>query len=408
MTTSTSTIIETININYNDFNESFLTCATCLYPFDTDSHRPKLLSCSHTVCKTCLERIAELPQSQDTENSGTFLVNDYCHSRTNEAYAVIIGIISVDRMYDHFCFPDFYILLVLESFEIIDSSFRCPICRETIPVPRSGVQSLPPSFVINQLIDLMSRQRRDLVPKCATHANEELLFCETCDIVFCSLCSSSTTSSSTTSPLTLSSSLILPPADPMPSTSNLCSTSTSQLNQNSNDLGTVSSPSRHTTSSANINSNPRYHQASQCLNHTVVPFSIAIKRMSEILLYKATQCTKNLNKAAENVRKEMDMLDLNADKVVDQVNSSFQNNCCIIVKCPKNPTHFIPVMELSHHLSDRCLDSGLDDFCTELRTAVKIKEKSALAAAAETVTTTKIKTATRFGGINTTALNAII
>ena len=33
--------------------------------------------------------------------------------------------------------------------------------------------------------------------------------------------------------------------------------------------------------------------------HTVIPFSIAIKRMSEILLYKASQCMKNLLKASE-------------------------------------------------------------------------------------------------------------
>lgn len=200
-TSTSSTVVETISLNFDDFNESFLTCATCLYPFDTNLHRPKLLNCSHTVCTHCLERIAELPQSVNT------------------------------------------------------GSFRCPICRETIPVPRGGIQSLPPSFIINQLIDLMSRQRRDLVPKCATHSSEELLFCETCDSVFCPTCSSD-----------------------------------SQV----------------------------------CLNHTVVPFSIAIKRMSEILLYKANQCSKNLNRAADNVRKEMECLDANADLVVDQVNSSFQ------------------------------------------------------------------------------------
>ena len=33
--------------------------------------------------------------------------------------------------------------------------------------------------------------------------------------------------------------------------------------------------------------------------HTVIPFSIAIKRMSEILLYKASQCMKNLQRASQ-------------------------------------------------------------------------------------------------------------
>ena len=46
--------------------------------------------------------------------------------------------------------------------------------------------------------------------------------------------------------------------------------------------------------------------------------------MSEILLYKAGQCSKNLNRAAENVRKEMEQLDSNADHVIDLISSSFQ------------------------------------------------------------------------------------
>ena len=57
-----------------------------------------------------------------------------------------------------------------------------------MPLPAGGVGSLPPSFLVNQLIDLMQRQRRDLVAKCAGHPGEELLFCETCDAVFCPIC----------------------------------------------------------------------------------------------------------------------------------------------------------------------------------------------------------------------------
>lgn len=87
---------------------------------------------------------------------------------------------------------------------------------------------------------------------------------------------------------------------------------------------TTSSSSAATSSSPVRRPVAQQHQASQCLNHTVVPFSIAIKRMSEILLYKANQCTKNLNRAADNVRQEMETLDNNADRVVDQVNTSFQ------------------------------------------------------------------------------------
>ena len=65
----------------------------------------------------------------------------------------------------------------------------------------------------------MVRLRRDVIPKCISHTNEELLFCETCDKIFCQLCDQ--------------------------------------------------------------------HQISA--EHTVVPFSLAIKRMNEILFFKASK-----------------------------------------------------------------------------------------------------------------------
>jgi tripartite motif-containing protein 2/3 len=82
-----------------------------------------------------------------------------------------------------------------------------------------GVTSFPPSFIVNQLLDLLVSQRRDVIPKCDCHTNEELLFCETCDKIFCQLCDQ--------------------------------------------------------------------HQISA--EHTVVPFSLAIKRMNEILSFKASK-----------------------------------------------------------------------------------------------------------------------
>jgi hypothetical protein len=55
-------IVETVSINYEDFNDAFLTCATCLQTFNDRERRAKLLSCSHTVCAHCLSRIVQLPQ----------------------------------------------------------------------------------------------------------------------------------------------------------------------------------------------------------------------------------------------------------------------------------------------------------------------------------------------------------
>lgn len=203
-----STLVETVSINYEDFNESFLTCGTCLCMYDGQEHTPKLLPCSHTVCIECLTRIV-----------ATFAR---------------------------------------------DSQFRCPICRELITIPRGGVQALPPSFLVNQLLDLMASQRREVIPKCSTHANQELLFCETCDSVFCTTCTGGT----------------------------------------------------HTPGGGST--------APSTVDHTVIPFSIAIKRMSEILIYKANECTSKLNTAADVVTAEMHRLDHNADQSFNVVNQLFQ------------------------------------------------------------------------------------
>ena len=85
--------------------------------YDGGEHNPKLLPCSHTVCLQCLDRI-------------------------------------------------------VATFARDTGQFRCPICRELITIPRGGVQALPPSFLVNQLLDLMARQRREVIPKCSTHHNQ--------------------------------------------------------------------------------------------------------------------------------------------------------------------------------------------------------------------------------------------
>ena len=85
--------------------------------YDGGEHTPKLLPCSHTVCLQCLIRI-------------------------------------------------------VATFARDTGQFRCPICRELITIPRGGVQALPPSFLVNQLLDLMARQRREVIPKCSQHQNQ--------------------------------------------------------------------------------------------------------------------------------------------------------------------------------------------------------------------------------------------
>ena len=93
---------------------------------------------------------------------------------------------------------------------------------------------------------------------------QELLFCETCDAVFCTLCTGGTHK----------------PGTP-----------------------TNGSPT-HSGGTDSGNNSPT-HNASSTADHTVIPFSIAIKRMSEILIYKANECTAKLDEATDIVNAEI-------------------------------------------------------------------------------------------------------
>ena len=89
MAVMTSTLVETVSINCEDFSESFLTCSTCLCKtlvnnatintdyglaehlltysgtYDGGEHIPKQLACSHTVCLHCLIRIVQAAQTRN-------------------------------------------------------------------------------------------------------------------------------------------------------------------------------------------------------------------------------------------------------------------------------------------------------------------------------------------------------
>lgn len=56
------------------------------------------------------------------------------------------------------------------------------------------------------------------------------------------------------------------------------------------------------------------------LSHNVISFSVAIKRCSEILLYKASLCVQELNSAQEAVTAELQRL-------------SESSEACIAVSC---------------------------------------------------------------------------
>ncbi|XP_045498120.1 tripartite motif-containing protein 2-like [Colias croceus] len=266
MASMSSTLVETVSINYEDFNESFLTCGTCLCTYDGGEHTPKLLPCSHTVCLHCLTRIA----ASQTRDSG---------------------------------------------------SFRCPICRELITIPRGGVPALPPSFLVNQLLDLMARQRREVIPQCSSHPGRELLFCETCDCVFCRHCADGP------------------------------------------------------------------HSDTPC-DHTVVPFSIALKRMSEILLYRANECLSKLGAAREAVASELRRLEAAATAADEAIDRHFAELRSALDKrhnelksaAAAAATHKRKLLEEQLKLID-AEKSKVEAECSGLQQQVEVREVSSRAAA---------------------------
>ncbi|CAJ0920462.1 unnamed protein product, partial [Mesorhabditis belari] len=103
----------------------------------------------------------------------------------------------------------------------------------------------------------------DVVPHCAMHPCDNMLYCESCDLVFCQQC-------------------------------------------------------QETSSNK------------KCSQHTVIPLAIALKRMSEIMLYRTKSRLKALEQAQTAINEEIRLLDTNADTIVDQINSAFQEVSHII------------------------------------------------------------------------------
>ncbi|CAH8839880.1 unnamed protein product [Trichobilharzia szidati] len=230
-----SRLVETVMINVDDFADNFLTCGTCFSGYNSNERAAKLLPCSHTICRSCLDRIL-----------------------SNEAQS---------------------------------ETFRCPICRENIAIPSGGAASFPPAFIVNQLLDLLATQRRDVVPKCCIHPSQELLFCETCDIVFCSEC----------------------------------------RGRNHAVQNYVNDPSCVGASNGdNETTTPGESSSNAGLNHNVITFNVALKRCSEIMLYKMHLCIQELNCAQQAVSSELERLANNTSSCVESINSRFSEILALV------------------------------------------------------------------------------
>lgn len=250
---SSSTLVATVSINYEDFTEGFLTCGTCLYAYDQSEHAPKLLSCSHTICQSCLELIASSPTLNNSAEAGCI---------------------------------------------------KCPICRQNIAIPTGGVSALPPSFLVNQLFDLINKKPREFIPKCSVHLEQELSFCETCDCVFCDTCNNTTGSSNSNES-----------DDSLTTTGSITTTNSSAIN-------TPPPTSQLQQQQSQITSRQKQQHINEvCI---VIPFSTAIKRMSEILNYRSQQCLGKLDEAQDNVQREIEKLEANCSTAIHDIEDAFE------------------------------------------------------------------------------------
>lgn len=128
------TLEEKVSFNYDELTSELLTCPACLNVYNRTQNIPKSLICRHTLCSMCLESICDQPRS------------------------------------------------------VRSGSFKCPICRGRVDIPWGGPSVFPTDFRLNQFLDLIDRQSREVVQKCSNHLSQELLFCETCETLFCSQC----------------------------------------------------------------------------------------------------------------------------------------------------------------------------------------------------------------------------
>ena len=333
-----STIVETVSLDVDDFSESFLTCGTCLQVYNGTCHSPKLLPCSHTVCLQCARVIADMA--------------------------------------------------------VTDAAIRprCPVCSAVFMMPAAGPAALPPSFVVNQLLDLMSSGiRRDVVPKCAEHITSELLFCETCDMVFCAECdliagqqahhtastatlraapearhiagqqahhTASTTTLRAAPEAGYSFSITTLRSHPQPhySASTMTLRAGPQTDHSASTMTLRAGPqAQHSTSTMTLRAGAQVHHSTTTLTsssaaHNVVPFAVAIRRVSEILQYKALQCSKNLDLAARAVELELSRVDDEAEQCIETLSEAFNELTSAIEQRQRTVT--ATVRSLSH---DKCL-----------------------------------------------------
>ena len=123
-------------------HDDLLVCGICEELYDDDTHKPKFLSCFHTFCAHCLDKLSNKKQSNP-------------------------------------------------------ASIQCPNCRSNTQLPASGVYGLQTNFYIARMKNVSkhpeqpkTHQTRTVAFKpCYRHTNQtKSYFCVTCEITLCRDC----------------------------------------------------------------------------------------------------------------------------------------------------------------------------------------------------------------------------
>jgi len=111
----------------DDICEELLVCRICLEPL----RHPKTLSCRHTFCEVCLERLrdSELPTTDDDD---VRLVTSRRTSTTSRR---------------------------THGSAVPALRLTCPVCYESCPLPPGGVSRLPDDPVLTQLYNVIERRK---------------------------------------------------------------------------------------------------------------------------------------------------------------------------------------------------------------------------------------------------------
>jgi len=128
----------------NDLSDELLVCRICLEPL----RRPKTLSCRHTFCEVCLERLRDSELSTGDDDDVRLVT--YRRSSATSRRSHITAATS--------------------------ARLTCPVCYESCTLPPGGVCRLPDDPLVAQLYSIIERR------KTATQSGDDGSSERLCDI----------------------------------------------------------------------------------------------------------------------------------------------------------------------------------------------------------------------------------